>query len=349
MKTAAIFGCAGHGLTDDERAFFADVQPWGFIVFRRNVDSPGQLRDLIADMRDTVGWHCPVLVDQEGGRVQRLGPPHWPKYPPADAYLKASGGDRNAAEALTRLAGRLMAHDLHDVGINVDCAPVLDVPVPGAHDIIGDRAFGRDPATVIQLGRAMAEGLMAGGVLPVIKHLPGHGRATSDTHKALPTVSEPLDVLETWDFKPFVALADMPIAMTAHIVFDAIDPRHPATQSARAIGLMRQRLGFEGLLLSDDLVMQALSGTLIERAAKARQAGCDLVIHWDGDMEGMIAVAKGAGPLSGASETRAQAALERLVHSPEPFDVDQARERFDAMLAGRLNAAKGPDVGEAQA
>lgn len=348
VQSAAIFGCAGTRLTAEEKTFFADINPWGFIVFRRNVESPDQLRALTSEMRETVGWHCPVLVDQEGGRVQRLGPPHWPKYPPGEAFMKATN-DPLAARELARLAGRLMAHDLHEVGINIDCAPVLDVPVPGAHDIIGDRAFGQDPATVSQLGRAMAEGLLAGGVLPVIKHLPGHGRAFADTHKDLPTVEVPIEELDAWDFVPFRALSDMPVAMTAHIVFTAIDRANPATQSRKAIRLIRQSLGFQGLLLSDDLVMNALSGSLSERAAKARRAGCDLVIHWDGDMAGMIEVAKGAGELKGASARRAREALGRIVHSPEPLDLREARERFDAMLAGRLNAAKGPDVGEAQA
>lgn len=348
LQTAAIFGCAGLRLTADEKAFFADVRPWGFIVFRRNVESPDQLRALIAEMRQAVGWHCPILVDQEGGRVQRLGPPHWPKYPPADAFLKAAR-DLSAARELARLSGRLMAHDLYDVGISIDCAPVLDVPIPGAHDIIGDRALGRDPATVSVLGRAVAEGLLAGGVLPVIKHLPGHGRAAADTHKALPTVDTCLEELEAWDFAPFRALSDMPIAMTAHIVFTAIDKDRPATQSRAAISMIRQSLGFGGLLLSDDLVMNALSGSLAQRAAKAREAGCDLVIHWDGDMTGMIKVAQGAGELKGAPARRAEMALQRIVHSPEPLNLQEARERFDAMLAGRLNAAKGPDVGEAQA
>lgn len=348
MTTAAIYGCAGHRLTAEEKRFFADADPWGFIVFRRNVDTPDQMRALTAEMRETVGRHCPILIDQEGGRVQRMGPPHWPKYPPGDAYLKAAN-DPLAARELARLGGRLMAHDLHAVGINIDCAPVLDVPVPGAHDIIGDRAYARDPAQVAQLGRAVAEGLLAGGVLPVIKHMPGHGRAFADSHKELPTVHADLDTLDAWDFAPFKALSDMPIAMSAHIVFTAIDRKRPATISKMAIRFMRERLGFEGLLLSDDLVMSALSGTLTQRAEAALKAGCDAVVHWNGDMAEMRQVAEGVGKLKSKSARRAEAALARIVHTPEPLDEAEARERFAAMLAGKLDAQRGPDVAEAQA
>ncbi|MCS6622601.1 beta-N-acetylhexosaminidase [Roseibacterium beibuensis] len=348
-RSAAIYGCSGHRLTEDEKAFFAEVRPWGFIVFRRNVDSPDQMRALTDEMRDCVGdADAPVLIDQEGGRVQRMGPPHWPKYPPAEAYLKATG-DPLAARELVRLGARLMAHDLRSVGVNVDCAPVLDVPVPGAHDIIGDRAYARDPATVAMLGRAAAEGLLAGGVLPVIKHMPGHGRAFADTHKELPTVHADLDTLDGWDFAPFKALSDMPIGMTAHIIFTAIDRKHPATQSKKAIRMIRERLGFGGLLLSDDLVMNALSGTLTERAVKSLKAGCDLVVHWNGDMAEMRQVAEGVGKLKGKAAKRAEAALARIVREVEPLDVFAARDRFDALMAGRVEAAKGPDVGEAQA
>ena len=348
MNSAAIYGCLGTALTDEERAFFADARPWGFILFRRNVETPEQVLRLTDALRESVGWDAPVLVDQEGGRVQRLGPPHWAKYPPGDAYLKATNDPMTARE-LARLGGRLMAHDLKAVGINVDCAPVLDVPVPGAHDIIGDRAYARDPALVAQLGRATAEGLLAGGVLPVIKHMPGHGRAFADTHKELPTVHADLDALDAWDFAPFKALSDMPIGMTAHIVFTAIDRKRPATQSKKAIRLIRERLGFGGLLLSDDLVMNALSGTLKERAEKSLKAGCDLVIHWNGDLSEMRQVAEGVSGLKGGAARRAEAALNRIVHTPEPLDLVEARERFDAMLKGRLDAAKGADVGEAQA
>ncbi|HEV2082457.1 MAG TPA: beta-N-acetylhexosaminidase [Brevundimonas sp.] len=346
MASAAIYGLAGTELTGEEARFFADVDPWGFILFRRNVQSPEQVRRLTDALRQAVGRDAPVLIDQEGGRVQRMGPPHWPKYPPADAWLKATN-DPFAARELVRLGARLMAHDLRAVGINVDCVPVLDVPVQGAHDIIGDRAYARDPATVAQLGRAAAEGLLAGGVLPVVKHMPGHGRAFADTHKELPTVHADLETLEAWDWAPFRVLSDMPIGMTAHIVFTAIDARRPATQSKKAIRLIRERLGFGGLLLSDDLVMNALSGSLTERAEKSLKAGCDVVIHWNGDMAEMRQVAEGTGKLRGGAARRAAAALARISRDVEPLDEREARARLNAAMAGRLDAARGPDVAEA--
>lgn len=349
MTSAAIYGCQGHRLTAEEKSFFAETRPWGFILFRRNVESPDQLRALTGELRDSIDDPtAPILIDQEGGRVQRLGPPHWPKYPPGDAYLKATN-DPLAARELVRLGARLMAHDLRAVGIDIDCMPVLDVPVPGAHDIIGDRAYAPDPALVAQLGRAAAEGMLAGGVLPVIKHMPGHGRAFADSHKDLPVVHADFDTLDAWDFAPFKALSDMPIAMTAHVVFTAVDPNHPATTSKKAIKLMRGHLGFGGLLLSDDLSMQALSGSLTERAKAALKAGCDIVLHCNGDLAEMRAVAEGVGKLKGKAADRAGAALARIVHTPEPLDEHEARDRFDALLSGRLNAAEGPDVGEAQA
>ena len=349
MRSAAVYGCSGHRLTADERAFFKAARPWGFILFRRNVDGPDQVRALTEALRETVDDpNAPILVDQEGGRVQRLGPPHWPKYPPANAYLKAVN-DPSAARELARLGGRLMAHDLRAVGITVDCAPVLDAPVPGAHDIIGDRAFADSPAGLIPLARAQAEGLMAGGVLPVIKHMPGHGRAFADSHKALPVVETPLADLEAWDFPPFRALSDTPIAMTAHVVFTAIDPKRPATVSKKAVRLMRQGLGFGGLILTDDLSMQALSGTLAERATGALKAGCDIALHCNGDLTEMTQIAGVVGALKGQAKRRADAALGRIVREVESLDETAARARFAALLAGRLDAERGPDVGEAQA
>lgn len=349
MTTAAIYGCSGHRLTDEERAFFAQEKPWGFILFRRNVDTSDQLRALTAELRASIdNPDAPILIDQEGGRVQRMGPPHWPKYPPGAAYLTAVNDPLGARE-LVRLGARLMAADLKAVGINVDCVPVIDTPVPGAHDIIGDRAYARDPATVAQLGRAAAEGMMAGGVLPVIKHMPGHGRAFADSHHELPTVHADLAALDAWDFAPFRALSDMPMAMTAHVVFDAIDPKRPATTSKKAIRLMRDGLGFGGLIMTDDLSMKALSGSFAERAEAALKAGCDVVLHCNGDLAEMRQVAEGVGKLKGASKRRAEAAMARIVRDVEPLDECEARDRFDAMLSGKLDAKKGPDVGEAQA
>ena len=332
MTTAAIYGCSGPELTAAERAFFAEVRPWGFILFRRNVESPEQVRALVAALRDCIDApDAPVLIDQEGGRVQRLGPPQWPKYPPGAAYLQAAA-DVDGARDLVRQGARLMAHDLQSLGINVDCVPVLDVPVPGAHDIIGDRA----------------EGMLAGGVLPVIKHMPGHGRAFADSHHDLPVVHADLATLEAWDFVPFKALSDMPLAMTAHVVFDAIDPKRPATTSKKAIRLMREQLGFTGLIMTDDLSMKALSGTLTERAESALKAGCDVVLHCNGDLAEMKQVAAGTGKLKGRAAKRAEAALARVVRLPESLDAMAARARFMAAIEGRLEAAQGPDVGEAR-
>ena len=349
MTTAAIYGCSGLELTAEERAFFAEARPWGFILFRRNVDSPDQVRRLVDQLLESIGpADAPVLVDQEGGRVQRLRPPHWPKYPPGAAYLQAAGDPFQARE-LARLGARLIAHDLRAVGINVNCAPVLDVPVKGAHDIVGDRAYGADPQTVAVLGRAFAEGLMAGGVLPVIKHMPGHGRAFADSHHELPVVHADRGALEDWDFAPFRALSDMPLAMTAHVVFDAIDPKRPATTSKKAIRLTREALGFGGLIMTDDLSMQALSGSLRERAEASLKAGCDVVLHCNGDLAEMREVAEGVGKLKGAARRRADAAMARVVRQAEPLDVLEARARLDAAMKGRLEAKAGPDVGETQA
>ena len=349
MTSAAIYGCSGHVLTDEEREFFADVRPWGFILFRRNVDTPEQVKALVVDLRTTINDpDAPVLIDQEGGRVQRLGPPHWPKYPPGSAYLAVTG-DAFLARELVRLGARLMAHDLKALGVTADCVPVLDVPVPGAHDIIGDRAYTQDPGGVAQLGRAAAEGLLAGGVLPVMKHIPGHGRAFADSHQALPVVHANFETLDGWDFAPFKAMSDMPMAMTAHVVYEAIDPKRPATTSKKAIRMIREHLGFDGLLITDDLSMKALSGSLSDRAQAALKAGCDVVLHCNGDLDEMKAVAKGVGKLRGRAKARAAAALARIVQTPEPLNAVEARIRLDAALVGRLDAAKGPDVGEAQA
>jgi beta-N-acetylhexosaminidase len=230
-----------------------------------------------------------------------------------------------------------MAHDLKSVGINVDCLPVMDVPVPGAHDIIGDRAYAHDPATVAQLGRAAAEGMLAGGVLPVIKHMPGHGRAFADSHHDLPVVHADFATLDSWDFAQFKALSYMPLAMTAHVVFDAIDPKRPATTSKKAVKLMRAHLGFGGLIMTDDLSMKALSGSLRDRAEASLKAGCDVVLHCNGDMDEMKAVVEGCRKLKGHARRRAEAAMARLARVPEPFDVEQGRARLSAAFDGRFD------------
>jgi beta-N-acetylhexosaminidase len=345
---ACILGCSGPVLTAEERAFYRDAKPWGFILFKRNVESPDQVRALVGELRACVGRDdAPVLIDQEGGRVQRLGPPHWPRYPAGRAYLEAAGGDVQKARELVRLGARLIAHDLKALGITVDCVPVLDVPQPGAHDIIGDRAYALDPDAIAVLGRAACEGLLAGGVLPVIKHIPGHGRAMADSHHALPVVDASRDELEANDFLPFRACSDMPAAMTAHVVYTGIDPKRPATASKAAMKLVREELGFDGLVMTDDLSMKALAGDFEERAKAALKAGCDVVLHCNGNMDEMRAVLAGTAKLKGDAARRAEAALARIVREPEPFDATTARARFEAAFGGAIGeAAKGPKVGE---
>jgi beta-N-acetylhexosaminidase len=339
-RLAAIFGCSGPRLTAEEAAFFRDVRPWGFILFKRNAEAPDQVRALVADLRATLGVaDAPVLIDQEGGRVQRLGPPHWPKYPPGRAYGALPGSDPLLRREIVRLGARLMAHDLTALGVNVDCVPVLDVPAAGAHDIIGDRAYAQTAGEVASLGRAACEGLIAGGVLPVIKHLPGHGRAGADSHEQLPVVTASIDSLTSSDFVPFQANSDMPLAMTAHVVFRALDPDRPATTSPTVVRrVIRGTIGFDGLLMTDDLSMKALSGDFSERARAALAAGCDVVLHCNGAMDEMKAVAAGARPLAGTAVRRARAALARLARIPEPFDVAAARARFAAAFEGRWAA-----------
>jgi beta-N-acetylhexosaminidase len=337
---ACIFGCRGPRLQPEERAFFRGVRPWGFILFGRNVESPDQVRGLVESLRACVDRpDAPVLIDQEGGRVQRLGPPHWRRYPPGRAYGELAANDPLQRREIARLGARLLAHDLAALGINVDCLPVLDVPEPGAHDVIGDRAYAEDVETVALLGRACAEGLIAGGVLPVIKHIPGHGRAKADSHLALPLVETPLAELDARDFAPFRVLSDMPMAMTAHVVYAAVDPRAPATTSRRAMRqVIRGSIGFAGLVMTDDLSMKALSGDFGERTRAAQDAGCDMVLHCNGDMAEMQAVAAAARPLAGRAKARAAAALARLPRRIEPFDAEEARRRFEAAFAGRWAA-----------
>ncbi len=311
MTLAAIFGCAGHALTSAGAAFFREVSPWGFILFERNIDSPDQVRALVSELRATVERpDAPVLIDQEGGRVARLTPPHWRRYPPGRAYGQIVGAETR--REITWLGARLMAQDLFELGINVDCAPVLDVPAPGGHEIIGDRAYGDTPEIVAELGRAAAEGLMAGGVLPIVKHIPGHGRAAADSHLDLPVVSASLTDLEARDFAPFKALADLPMAMTAHVVYAAVDPDLPATTSSAVIErVIRGAIGFDGLLISDDLSMKALSGDFEARARDALHAGCDIVLHCNGDPDAeMTSVAQGRA----ASRRRGRPAGHRGAH-----------------------------------
>jgi beta-N-acetylhexosaminidase len=333
MRTRAIYGCAGTALTADERRFFADAQPWGFILFGRNISDRDQVRKLVDELRATIGdAEAPVLIDQEGGRVARLKPPHWKVRAPAASFGALHTTAPETAHEAVYLNARLIAHDLRDLGINVDCTPVLDVPVAGANDVIGDRAFSNEVTTIIELGRAVIEGMLEGGVLPVMKHIPGHGRAMADSHLALPRVAAAADELRATDFVPFRSLNSCPVAMTAHVVYEAIDPDHPATTSARVIrGIIRGELGFEGLLLTDDLSMKALEGPLGTRAREAQVAGCDVVLHCNGGMDEMREIAAEAKPLDDIHLKRAQSALSQLT-PPDAFDVEAGEARLVELM-----------------
>ncbi len=330
--TAAIYGCLGASLSAEEKAFFARTQPWGFILFLRNCESPEQVRALSDSLRDCVGRDAPILIDQEGGRVQRLKPPHWPLYPSGRRYGDLYAVDKERGLEAARLGARLMAHDLEALGINVDCLPVLDVPVPGAHDVIGNRAYGLTPEPVVALARAAANGLLEGGVLPVAKHIPGHGRAGVDSHLHLPVVEAGADELRATDFPPFRALNDLPLAMTAHVVYTAFDAAAPATTSRKVVQeIIRAEIGFDNCLMSDDLSMQALSGTLGERASASLAAGCDLVLHCNGKMEEMIEISARVPVLSGRAAARADRAL-RARRAPGPLDIEATRARFAELI-----------------
>ena len=331
---AAIFGCAGLALTEAERRLFAAVNPLGFIVFARNIDTPEQVRALVAEFREVVGRpDAPVLIDQEGGRVQRLRPPHWRKAPPGAPFAALAQRDPAAAKEALRLNFRLIGRELAELGIDVDCAPVLDVPVPGAHDIIGDRAYGATAAAVAELAAEVIEGLLDEGVLPVIKHIPGHGRALVDSHHDLPVVDAPVTALDSCDFEPFRRLAHAPWAMTAHVVYTALDAHHPATTSAKVIGdTIRGAIGFDGLLISDDLSMKALGGSFEDRTRDALAAGCDVVLHCNGDMAEMEAIARAVTPLSAEAERRF-ARGQAMKRAASPIDVAAAVRRLEDLLA----------------
>jgi beta-N-acetylhexosaminidase len=330
---AFITGVSGPELTASERDFLRAERPWGFILFKRNVDSPAQVTRLVAELRETVGEpDAPVLIDQEGGRVQRLGPPHWPSYPPGAVF--GSLYDRDPALGLkaAQLSNRLIAADLAELGISVDCLPLADVPVAGADAVIGNRAYGTEPAKVAAIARAVTEGLEQGGILPVLKHIPGHGRATADSHFCLPTVDAAREELERTDFAAFIPLADLPMAMTAHVVFSALDPAQPATTSATIIQqVIRGGIGFQGLLMSDDVSMNALAGSIAERTRAIVGAGCDMVLHCNGKLDEMRVVASQTPELSGTALERAVKALASR-KAPQPFDRRAARVELDALV-----------------
>ncbi|WP_299470578.1 beta-N-acetylhexosaminidase [uncultured Roseibium sp.] len=333
MTKAFVSGCAGPNLSQDETAFFKEADPWGLILFARNVESPEQLKKLTSDFRHAVGrQNAPVLVDQEGGRVQRLKPPHWPKYPAPRLYGDLFGDSPERGLRAARLGAQLIALDLFDVGITIDCLPCLDVHFKETVDAIGDRAMSGDPKIVTALGQAMVEGALAGGVLPVIKHIPGHGRAQVDSHLELPRVSADLSELKSVDFQPFKALSQVSLGMTAHIVYEAIDPETAGTQSAPVIReIIRSEIGFDGCLMSDDISMNALGGDFVERSRKIVEAGCDIVLHCNGDMDEMKAVAEAVPTLGGEAERRCAAALEGWREPEAGFDKKAGLEEFQAL------------------
>ena len=334
MTRALIIGVSGLHLTAQEQDFCQTIQPWGLILFRRNIEHPQQVTQLVEHFRTCVGRpDAPVLVDQEGGRVQRLTKPHWPVYPTGETYAKIAQKHPEKAKKAAYYGGFLIGIDLISVGITVDCLPVLDIPVAGAHDVIGDRAYGHDVETVSVLGRAAADGLMEAGVIPIMKHVPGHGRAGVDSHYELPVVKTPLSELQN-DFAPFRANADLPMAMTAHVVYEAIDPHHPATTSPKVISeIIRGHIGFEGLLMGDDVSMQALKGPIEERARASLAAGCAVVLHCNGDFAEMQALGSVTPTLSGKALERTEKALLSVKKSYPQRDLVDVRAEFASLLA----------------
>lgn len=323
----AIFGCAGTELAPDEAAFFRDADPFGFILFSRNVDNPVQLRALTSDLRAAVGRDAPILIDQEGGRVQRLRSPYWREWaPPLDTVAMA----RDPIRAMW-LRTRIIAHELRGVGVDANCAPCADIATEATHTFLKNRCYGTDAAAVTAIALAVADAHLAGGVLPVMKHLPGHGRANADTHHDLPTVDASRADLHATDFAPFKALAHLPMAMTAHVIFSAYD-HLPATQSPAMIRAIRDEIGFHGLLMTDDLNMQALSGDLGQRTADAIAAGCDIALHCKGDLAEMQMVAAHAGAQSPQTIARAKTAL-AMRRTPDPVDIDALDAEFRGLIA----------------
>jgi beta-N-acetylhexosaminidase len=334
MTTRAfITGVSGTELSAAEREFIRAQRPWGFILFKRNIEAPSQVTKLVGELRGELGEpDAPVLIDQEGGRVQRLGPPHWPVYPAGALFGRLYDLDPVLGLTAARLSARLIAADLGELGVTVDCLPLADVPVAGADAVIGNRAYGTEPDKVAAIARAVTEGLEQGGILPVLKHIPGHGRATADTHFRLPVVDTPRAELERTDFAAFQPLADLPMAMTAHVVFSALDPAQPATTSATMINqVIRGVIGFQGLLMSDDVSMNALAGSIAERTRAILAAGCDIVLHCNGKLDEMREVAREAPELSGKALERARRALASR-KAPLAFDRLKARAELDALI-----------------
>ena len=325
---AVIFGCAGLRLTAAEKRFLKTARPWGAILFGRNVENPDQLRALTRDWRDTLGRDIPILIDQEGGRVQRLGPPHWRDWVPALQQCEQASDPVRAMY----LRGRITADALRMVGIDVNCAPLADIATTDTHPVLRNRCYGHSAEQVIARARAMIRGMGDGGVLPVLKHMPGHGRATRDSHLDLPVVDDPARALRAQDFAAFAALSGLPLAMTAHVVFTAFDTARPATTSPETIRLIRGEIGFDGALMTDDLSMQALTGSLADRAHAALDAGCDLVLHCNGALDEMAQVAVACPPLAGASLDRCDRALASRTPA-QPVDIAALGAEYCQLMA----------------
>ncbi|WP_370541611.1 glycoside hydrolase family 3 N-terminal domain-containing protein [Actibacterium sp. 188UL27-1] len=331
---AYILGCRGTWLRDREKAFFADANPWGFILFARNMETPAQVRALCTDLRQTVGRNAPILIDQEGGRVQRMERPYWRKYlPPLDQIT------RSAPEDMVRgmyLRARLIAAELHSVGIDVNCAPVADIITDRTHRFLRNRCYGADAQTVLDAARAVAQGSLDGGVLPVMKHVPGHGRAFVDSHHEPPHVNIDLNTLAATDFVPFAGLSDLPLAMTGHMIFDQIDPGVPTTASAKMVRIIRDMIRFDGLLMTDDISMEALSGTVADRSLAAIRAGVDISLHCNGNLDQMESVAETVGLMTPAAQARADGALAQR-RAPDAIDVPALEEELNSLVEGAFS------------
>lgn len=326
-QTAVIFGCEGHALSDWEKSFFQDADPWGFILFSRNIDTPDQLRALTSELRGCVGWNAPILIDQEGGRVQRMRSPHWREYLPALDQM-ARARDPSRAQWLRN---RLIAQELHDVGIDVNCAPLADIAQDDTHPFLRNRLYGDTVHDVVQAAKICAAAHLAGGVLPILKHMPGHGQAQVDSHKSLPTVMSDRKSLFTNEFATFQALNSIAMGMTCHLVFDAIDAENPATTSPTMMRLIRDEIGFGGLIMTDDIGMEALSGTVPERAAAALNAGCDLVLHCNGGPPEQVALMQVLPHMTDAATTRANRALAQR-QTPVPIDIAGCEAELATLL-----------------
>ncbi|MEM9723893.1 MAG: glycoside hydrolase family 3 N-terminal domain-containing protein [Pseudomonadota bacterium] len=349
---AVIFGCAGVALSAEERALFRDVRPWGFILFARNIGDPDELLGLTDALRDAAGWHAPILIDQEGGRVARLRGPLWRDWPPVGQWCAAADAgdlDEAALQEALRLRYALKGAELRAIGVDVNCAPLLDLRLQGYHEIMGDRALGETPAVVGPRAKAVAEGLEQAGVLPVVKHLPGHGRALVDSHHDLPTVDAARETLSETDFAAFKPLAGAALGMTAHVVYEAVDAQSPATLSAAVVSdVIRGEIGFDGLLMTDDVGMGALSGSEPEKARGSLAAGCDVVLHCSGDVAGMAAAEPGLSALSAEGRRRSERALaERAAGAGNRIDIAAAETRLTELTGWRAGSPTAPILGSA--